>query len=270
VVIIDAVTVGPVASFEIINRFEPLTCMLRLIFGLLLITSSCITTQVRAETLSIESGPRRAHLLELFTSEGCSSCPPAEAWMSSLKDNPGLWRDFVPVAFHVDYWDRLGWRDPFANKAWTARQYQYSERWNSESVYTPGFVLDGREMQNRIVPSAGAETTGTLKMSVVDGEKVSASFQSANGETKRLELHVARLGFDLSVRVKAGENGGRKLLHDFVVLSLENAEMVSGKAELRVPRASINQDANSRSALVAWVTEAGQTEPIQAAGGWLL
>jgi hypothetical protein len=257
-------------SSEIIDRFKPLTGMLRLIFGLLLITSTWMTTHVRAETLSIESGPRKTHLLELFTSEGCSSCPPAEAWMSRLKDNPALWRDFVPIAFHVDYWDRLGWRDPFASKAWTARQYEYSERWNSGSVYTPGFVLDGREMQNRSVPSVGAETTGTLKISVIDGEKVAASFQPANGETKPLELHVARLGFGLNVRVKAGENSGRKLLHDFVVLSLEHAQMAGGKAELKVPQASTNQDANSRSALVAWVTEPGQTEPIQAAGGWLL
>jgi hypothetical protein len=190
--------------------------------------------------------------------------------MSKLKDNPGLWRDFVPIAFHVDYWDRLGWRDPFASKAWTARQYEYSERWNSESVYTPAFVLDGREMQNRSVPSAAAETTGTLKISVIDGEKVAASFQPANGETKPLELHVARLGFGLNVHVKAGENSGRKLLHDFVVLSVEHAQLAGGKAELKVPQASTNQDANSRSALVAWVTEPGQTEPIQAAGGWLL
>ena len=83
-------------------------------------------------------------------------------------------------------------------------------------------------------------------------------------------MHVARLGFGLNVQVKAGENGGRKLLHDFVVLSLEHASMAGGKAELKVPQASTNQDANSRSALVAWVTEPGQTEPIQAAGGWLL
>src|SRR6187401_2558536 len=62
---------------------------------------------------SITSGSARASLLELYTSEGCSSCPPAEAWLSSLKDEPRLWRDFVPMAFHVDYWDRLGWRDPF-------------------------------------------------------------------------------------------------------------------------------------------------------------
>ncbi len=92
----------------------------------------------QAAELSFTSGPGNVHLLELFTSEGCSSCPPAEAWLSKLKDDPRLWRDFVPLAFHVDYWDGLGWRDPFASKVWTARQYQYSARWKSSTVYTPG------------------------------------------------------------------------------------------------------------------------------------
>src|ERR1041385_865018 len=73
-----------------------------------------------------ESKPARAHLLELYTSEGCSSCPPAEQWMSALKNQPRLWQDIVPIAFHVDYWDRLGWRDPFASKLWTDRQAHYS------------------------------------------------------------------------------------------------------------------------------------------------
>ncbi|MBA3543366.1 MAG: DUF1223 domain-containing protein, partial [Chthoniobacterales bacterium] len=93
---------------------------------------------VTASALELESKPTKTHLLELYTSEGCSSCPPAEAGLSKLKDNPRLWQDFVPIAFHVDYWDRLGWRDPFASKEWTARQYEYSARWRSSSVYTPG------------------------------------------------------------------------------------------------------------------------------------
>ena len=222
-----------------------------------------------AEPLSIESGPRKTHLLELFTSEGCSSCPPAEAWMSKLKDNGGLWHDFVPVAFHVDYWDRLGWRDPFASKAWTARQYAYSERWNSDSVYTPGFVLDGREWQKSGPPSAGNKSPGTLKLSVSDGEKIIASFRPATSESKPLELHVARLGFGMTINVKAGENSGRKLQHDFVVLALESTRMTDGEAELTSPATLRPQDANSRSAIAAWVTEPGKLEPIQAVGGWL-
>ena len=81
------------------------------------------------------------NLLELYSSEGCSSCPPAEAWLGNLRETPGLWRDFVPVAFHVNYWDRLGWPDRFASKAFTDREYVYASAWGSGTVYTPCFVL---------------------------------------------------------------------------------------------------------------------------------
>jgi hypothetical protein len=163
----------------------------------------CAAVNAQAADCVFESGPQRTHLLELFTSEGCSSCPPAEAWLSKLKAEPRLWKDFVPIAFHVDYWDRLGWRDPFAAKEWTARQYQYSAVWKSDSVYTPGFVLD------------------------------------------------------------AGENNGRNLRQDFVVLSLANEKMVNGKAEVHLI-------VDSRAgAIAAWITAPNQLEPIQAVGGWL-
>src|SRR3954469_11090424 len=112
----------------------------RFMFPVLALSAVSFTS---AAEVTFESGPQRTHLLELYTSEGCSSCPPAETWFSKLKDQPRLWRDFVPVAFHVDYWDRLGWRDPFAAKTWTARQYAYSTTWKNGSVYTPGFVLNG-------------------------------------------------------------------------------------------------------------------------------
>jgi hypothetical protein len=240
-----------------------------IVFRLLIVGLVLSTTNLRGGTLSFESGPRKIHLLELFTSEGCSSCPPAEAWMSRLKDNGGLWRDFVPIAFHVDYWDRLGWRDPFASRAWTARQFEYSERWNNGSVYTPGFVLDGREWQNNGVPPAANESPGRLKLSVSNGDNITALFQPSNGDTKPLELHVARLGFGLNVNVKAGENNGRKLLHDFVVLSLDTGKMVDGKAELTATNVAKVQDANSRAAIVGWVTEPGRMDSIQTVGGWL-
>src|SRR5256885_13150230 len=76
----------------------------------------------QAGEIVFESKPVRNHLIELYTSEGCSSCLPAEEWMNGLKNQPRLWQDIVPVAFHVDYWDHLGWRDPFASKIWTERQ----------------------------------------------------------------------------------------------------------------------------------------------------
>src|ERR1700750_979994 len=83
----------------------------------------------QAGEVVFESKPVRTPLLGLYTSEGCSSCLPAEAWMTSLKTEPRLWQDFVPVAFHVDYWDHLGWKDPFAVKRWTERHTEYSLLW---------------------------------------------------------------------------------------------------------------------------------------------
>ena len=221
----------------------------------------CATLNAQAADRVFESGPQKVHLLELFTSEGCSSCPPAEAWLSQLKSEPRLCKDFVPLAFHVDYWDHLGWRDPLAAKEWTARQFQYSASWKNDGVYTPGFVLDGRESQ-RTVPSASTDKPGVLKISLAN-DKVSAAFNPSGGETKDVDLHVAMLGFDLNTKPTAGENNGRNLHQDFVVLSLVNEKMSAGKSEIHLT-------ADSRAgALVAWVTAPNQLEPIQAVGGWL-
>src|SRR6188472_2378721 len=147
----------------------PHTQMQRILFFAVSMSIS-FNAVARGGEATIESGKTRTHLIELFTSEGCSSCPPAEAWLSKLKDEPRLWRDFVPMAFHVDYWDRLGWRDPFATKEWTARQYDYSARWRSTTVYTPGFVLDGREWRNSALPSASNDKPGVLMIVVAEGD----------------------------------------------------------------------------------------------------
>jgi hypothetical protein len=215
-----------------------------------------------------ESKPARTHLIELFTSEGCSSCPPAEAWLSNLKNEARLWQDFVPLAFHVTYWDHLGWPDPFASDKWTERQGVYSVHWKSESVYTPAFVLDGVAWRNSALPSAATDTPGVLKITI-NGERVLTVFKPTNTAERHFEIHVARLGFSLGSDVTAGENNGRKLVHDFVVLGLTNEGMKSGIKELRLPAESSKQAAGSRSAIAAWVTQAGQIESIQAVGGWL-
>lgn len=231
---------------------------------------SAALSSLSAAELSFASKGTRTHLLELYTSEGCSSCPPAEAWLSKLKDDPRLWSEFVPVAFHVDYWDRLGWRDPFASKQWTTRQYEYSARWKSSSVYTPGFVLDGREWRNSGVPAASGEKAGVLKLVVADGDAVKASFSPEGGDTRKFDLHVARLGSDLRINVKAGENNGRKLLHDFVVLSLVKEQISAADTkQVRLLPSAVPQAGETRQAIAAWITEAGQLEPIQAVGGWL-
>jgi hypothetical protein len=225
-------------------------------------------TDALAGEVVFESKPARTHLIELYTSEGCSSCLPAEEWMSGLKNQPRLWQDIVPIAFHVDYWDHLGWKDPFASKLWTERQADYSVRWKGESVYTPAFALDGKEWHYGKLPEPATETPGVLRISV-NGDKVTATFKPTNTVGQRYDIHVARLGFSLMADVTAGENSGRKLMHDFVVLGLTNETMKSGAKELRLPAPSTPSTIDPRTAIVAWVTQAGQIEPIQAVGGWV-
>src|SRR5262249_27401056 len=105
-------------------------------------------SEAQTNTISFQSSEVQTALVELYTSEGCSSCPPAEAWLSRLKDDSALWKNFVPVAFHVDYWDYLGWRDPWAATSFSERQRSYADSWSAVSVYTPGFVLNGKEWRD--------------------------------------------------------------------------------------------------------------------------
>ena len=214
-----------------------------------------------AGEILIESPPTRAHLIELFTSEGCSSCPPADAWLRGLKGERGLWREFVPVAFHVNYWDNLGWRDRLASPRFTQRQRDYAAAWRSNSVYTPGFVVDGREWRGRELPGASGEKSGVLTVRIAD-ERASLTFP-ANG--RKLDAHLVWLTGEVENDVKAGENRGRKLRHAFVALAMESQPIdpASGLAVFTTPKPR-----NAKS-VAAWITEPGRLDAMQATGGTL-
>jgi hypothetical protein len=225
----------------------------------------------RAEPLHFASGARQTALVELYTSEGCSSCPPAERWLAGLSDDPGLWQDFVPVAFHVNYWDNLGWPDRFASHQFTQRQYALAATWASSSVYTPCFVRDGAEWHPSTAPAASDKVTGLLV----------ANYDQASGQCRvkflpvekppgNYEVHVALLGGGLASNVTAGENAGETLRHEFTALVLADAPMKPGgaaTAELTLPQPGAKDAA--RHALAIWVTRRGELAPIQATGGWL-
>ena len=221
--------------------------------------------------IHFESGLAQTALVELYTSEGCSSCPPAEARLSRLKDDAGLWKQFVPVAYHVDYWDRLGWRDRFSSKDYTARQSRYAALWQSESVYTPAYVVDGKEWRNwsANIPSPN-EQAGKLSATSADGKSWSIDFHPAKGGTDDWEVHAALLGAGISSKIGAGENSGRKLEHDFVVLAQEDAALQAkgdhAVGSLTIPSAS---ESAPRNAVAIWVSWRGQLTPMQATGGWL-
>src|SRR5437870_9403607 len=159
--------------------------------GLLISTARLMS----AESIRFQSETRQTSLLELYASEGCSSCPPAEAWLSALKEHPRLWKDFVPVAFHVDYWDYLGWKDPFSSKAWSERQSDYAEHWHSDSVYTPGFVLNGNEWRGWLtrdeLPRPSSNSAGVLTAHSEDGNQWTLRFQPiGKSDSSSYEFHA--------------------------------------------------------------------------------
>src|SRR5882724_9094187 len=226
-----------------------------------------------SEPKTFESGDTQSSLIELFTSEGCSSCPPAEKWLSALKSSSDLWKKIIPVAFHVDYWDRLGWRDRFAKPEFTARQRRHVAAWRGDSVYTPGFVVNGREWRdwfgNRTLWRERPAKAGNLRVTLSNETDVTAVFTREDSRTSPLQLHVALLGSNLESDVKRGENSGRKLRHDFVVLQLAKVDLIASGdrwiGSILIPK----QNAEKPRAFAAWVSEEDVDSPIQATGGWL-
>ncbi len=216
-----------------------------------------------------ESGNNQVSLIELYSSEGCSSCPPADRWVAGLKNHPKLWKDFVPLNFHVDYWNRLGWVDRFSNKQFTNRQRRYASQWGSSRVYTPAFVKDGREWRTRSLINLGNGNPGSLKVQNLGDNQVKVTFVPRNHNEDNLLINVALLGNGLSTKVKYGENSGETLKHEFVVLNWQrsNLEKKGSQFEttLKVPE---NKTKGVQSfSLAFWISKKGDQTPIQSVGG---
>jgi hypothetical protein len=238
---------------------------------LMLATVSIAFGNARADQLRFQSGEKRVAFVELFTSEGCSSCPPAEQTLSKLTTHPSLWKTFVPVAFHVNYWDHLGWKDRLASIEFTQRQRTYASDWRSDTVYTPEFVLNGREWQwsgADTLAHESNETAGLLTVSQNGARNFVVTFTSTRPMTGDITAHVALLGFGVTSDVARGENAGRKLRHDFVALVHHESRLQGSplRAEFKLDE---NSSESERRALVAWVSVGSDPTPIQATGGWL-
>ena len=156
-----------------------------------------------AELRRYASTAERVNVLELYTSEGCSSCPPADESFSRLKQEADLWTKLIPLAFHVDYWDYLGWKDPFANAKHSSRQRQYAAKWLARTVYTPGLVMNGQESRSLKAASAQAQLPGVLTVS----EQAKGIWQikfAPRVDLTGVRYHLALLGFDLTSKVTHG------------------------------------------------------------------
>ena len=235
---------------------------------ILLTLSLFFTSASLAQQFS--SSEAQVPLIELYTSEGCSSCPPADKWMSTLKAHESLWNGFVPLALHVDYWDYIGWKDPYASREYSQRQRQIAAEYNERTVYTPGVRKAGDEWRTWRLWGAptndDAPLVGKLAVSVDTDGKFNAEFDAKN-KSSDLQLNVAVLGLGLSNEVTRGENRGKTLKHDFVVLGLSrysSADINSWSGVIEQPAVVAG-----RYAIAAWVSEKGRTKPVQATGGYL-
>lgn len=187
--------------------------------------------------------PHTPVVLELFTSQGCSSCPPADAVLSRLGHDAKLKGRVVPLAFHVDYWNYIGWADPFSAKGWTDRQYQYAGVWKHDQVYTPQLVVNGHAEMNgadedRILGEIASAETGpagrvTLVVAPNGAHKLDVDVCAETPQridASQLEAVVAVFENGVTTEVRRGENSGRRLVNDFIVRRLERAFSFSPEA----------------------------------------
>ncbi|HEX4139923.1 MAG TPA: DUF1223 domain-containing protein [Candidatus Methylacidiphilales bacterium] len=230
---------------------------------------------LRAQDAVFTSKGAKASLVELYTSEGCSSCPPAEAWLGGLKTDPGLWREVFPVAFHINYWDDLGWTDRFATPAITQRQRDYAARLGQDSVYTPEFIVNGREWRrgwlSAGLPAPAADKAGTLTVRRTADQTITAQYAlPPSAPREPCTLNVALLGFNIASDVRSGENGGRKLQHDFLALGFATTTLTPGSDGVLTagPLHVTTLAGETPGALVAWVSGA-DGKILQVTGGWL-
>ncbi len=198
----------------------------RLTFALTMLILPTLTSAT-APACTANSGSAIPAVVELYTSEGCDSCPPADRWFGSLKEQAARGK-VVPLAFHLDYWDYLGWKDRFADPAFGARQREAASRGGANVVYTPQVLFEGRDFQQwrRTSPEklsasglgkpARAELRVTAMPAGAQQLQVNIAGKTLQG-ARAAEAYVALFENGLSSDVKAGENKGVVLYHDFVV-----------------------------------------------------
>ena len=211
---------------------------------------------------SAAAGPERAPVLvELFTSEGCSSCPPADATLALLDSRA------IVLSEHVDYWDRLGWRDRFSSEAFTQRQEVYDKGFGLEGPYTPQMVVDGAVQFNgsdgRRAAEAIQKSAGEQKASITLSRTASGVKIAVEGTSRDGDVYLALADNAASTEVRNGENKGRTLRHVAVVRSLHKIGWVrkskSFSKEVELPNTAEGQR------VVVFVQEAGQSHVLGAA-----
>jgi hypothetical protein len=204
-------------------------------------------------------------VVELYTSQGCNSCPPADALLGELARQPGV----IALGFHVDYWNYLGWHDPFSNKKFTYRQKEYAMSFRQTGVYTPQMVIQGRRgevgsdrkaVQQAIAEARRAKPGGaTVQLEKLSGNTLRAVI-SATAEAKGADIWLALIDRRHQTKVPRGENEGKTLTNVHVVREWRKLGQYAGdKAEFSITAAS--ETGEKRSAAVV-IVQQGKGGPI--------
>lgn len=224
-----------------------------------LLALSALALPAAAEPVS-----RPKAVVELFTSQGCSSCPPADALLTSLAEQD----DVVALAYHVDYWDYVGWKDTFGDQAYSDRQRGYAESWGSTRIYTPQMVVNGAK---GVVGSRRNEVHGAL-----DGAQLPVAVNiSQHGDMLKIDIAANRDQGDAvvwlvtyldraNVRVEKGENAGKTMVYTQVVTGRQPLGMweASTGATLKLPMGEMLGEDNKGIAVVVQQENGGLPGPI--------
>lgn len=215
---------------------------------LLLFVLSVAALPASSGDCKVSSGANKTALIELYTSEGCSSCPPADRWLRKLPHKNFAAGKIIPLSFHVDYWDYIGWADRFAKKQYTQRQRRVALVNRLNTIYTPQVVVDGRDfrywswggrIQAKItdITRMPAEAKIDIALHRQGPTKLTASSNIMllpSSYPRQSVVFMALYQSDLVTQVGAGENKGRQLQHDFVVRELRGPFDISGKSVKKI------------------------------------
>jgi hypothetical protein len=198
-----------------------------------------------ASVCSANSGAQRVALLELYTSEGCDSCPPADKWVSGLPAKQLETSRLIPLSFHVDYWNYIGWTDPYSQARFSDRQREHSRRRGAGFVVTPQLLLNGQDYRRALVFDDISDKVKAINQTkpqadirlklARNGDRLDSELAISVGggaEQRRAEVYLALYENNLVTSVKAGENKGLTLRHDFVVRELVGPLALDAKSAL--------------------------------------